>query len=352
MAIPDMDTLIWTGSYTADNGGMGSGIGAIASRADGRLTWLGVAAVADSPSFLATHPWLPVVYAVCEKAQIVRAYRRTAGFRLEAMGNAWPAGPAACHVAVDPHGRFLVVACWGDGQVLLYELDKDGGIVDRFAAAAAVDPHDAGEKESGRPSRAHASLMLQDHRVMTTDLGRDLVRVWCYVPGAGLLLDHEVVLPKDSGPRHLVQHESGNVLVVTECSIQVAVLSISPAAGHYALISYGPATFGGAQDGDAAAEIALAPDGRHAYVGVRGSNRISVLAVQSNGTQLRPLADIPSGGDWPRHHLVRDGQLHVAHERSGDVATFALNPETGMPGTPIQRLRTGSPTALVIASVM
>ena len=76
----------------------------------------------------------------------VTAYRRSGGFGLKPAGRDWPAGDAACHVAVDPQGRFLVVACWGDGQVLLYELDGDGGISARSAAAAST--------LAGRPSRA------------------------------------------------------------------------------------------------------------------------------------------------------------------------------------------------------
>ena len=298
--------LIWTGSYTADSGGRGTGIGAVAAAADGTLRWLGVAAAADSPSFLAVHPSLPVVYAVAEQARTVRAYRRAGAFGLEPAGPAWPAGDAACHVAVEPSGRFLVVCCWGDGQVLFYELDADGGIMDRTAAAESRDPYGEapgggpGEREK-RPSRAHAALMLADGRVMTTDLGHDLLRIWNVRSGPGLalepVLDHEVVLPRGSGPRHLVQHPGGHVFVVTEYSIEVAVAGLSPDSGEFRLGFVGPATAGGALPDDSAAEIALAADGRHAYVGVRGSNRICVLEVEAGGAALRPVADVPSGGE-------------------------------------------------------
>lgn len=348
-------TLIWAGSYTADSNGHGTGIGAIAARDDGSLSWLGTAVEAPSPSFLAVHPTLPVVYAVAEAAQTVRAYKRTGQFGLEPLGEAWPAGAAACHVAVDPDGRFIVVACWGDGNVLLYGLDDDGGITSRFAAPPAKDPHagvDGGiDIATGgtRVSRAHASLMLDDGRIMTTDLGFDLVRVWNYFPDTGLLPDHQVALPMGSGPRHLVQHPSVDaIFILTEYSVEV-VLLLPGADGRFVLHSRGPATAGGASDGDAAAEIALSPDNRFAYAGIRGSNRISVLAVEGSGTRLRPVADVPSGGDWPRHHLVRDGWLHVAHERSDQVTTFALDPATGIPGEVLDQLVTGSPTVLRVA---
>lgn len=334
--------LIWAGCYTADGGGHGTGIGALRAGPAGTLSWLGVAAVADSPSFLAVHPTRDVVYAVGEAARTVRAYRRSGDYGLVPAGPVWTAGDAACHVAVDPQGRFLVVTCWGDGQVLLYELDDDGGILARSAAAASTVP--------GRPSRAHASLVLDDGRVMTTDLGHDLLRIWNYVPSQGLLLDHELALPWDCGPRHLVQHPGGSVLVVTEYSVEVAVVQCSRESGNFSLSGLVPATSSGALAGDSAAEIALSADGRHAYVGVRGSNRISVLEVDPDGA-LRAVADLPSGGDWPRHHLVRNGWLHVAHERSGDVVTYPLDPESGLPGGAAGRLDMPSPTALVPARV-
>ena len=339
-AIPAND-LLWTGCYTPESGGRGAGIGALQLGSDGTPRWLGTAAAAESPSFLAAHPALDVVYAVGEAAGTVSAFRRSGKFGLEPAGREWPAGDAACHVAVDPRGRFLVVACWGDGQVLLYELDGDGCISARFEAPASV--------RAGRPSRAHASLMLDDGRIMTTDLGHDLLRVWTYAPAQGLLPDHELTLPQGCGPRHLIQHPSGTVLVVTEYSIEVAVVQRSPGSGTFSLAGMVPATAAAALPGDSAAEIALAANGRHAYVGVRGSNRISVLELGPDGHVVRPLADLPSGGDWPRHHLVRDGRLHVAHERSGDVVTFALDPSTGLPGEVVGRLDVASPTALVPA---
>ncbi len=336
------DTLIWTGSYTADAGGSGEGIGALRAGSDGSLESLGLAVACESPSFLAAHPTLPVVYAVHEHARTVRAYRRTGAAGLEPFGRPWSAGAAACHVAIDPRGHFLMVACWGDGQVLLYELDHDGDITSRTAADQSQDPYGA-----GRPSRAHASLMLRGGRIMTTDLGHDLLRLWDYVPGEGLRGVQQIVLPKDSGPRHLVQHPGGAVFVVTEYSIQVATVRAGE-DGRFALAAIGPAGVEEASDGDAAAEIALSPDGRHAYVGVRGSNRICTLRVGDDGTLIEPVADTPSGGDWPRHHLVREGWLHVAHERSNDVVTFRLDPESGLPAGPAGRLETGSPTALIV----
>jgi 6-phosphogluconolactonase len=142
------------------------------------------------------------------------------------------------------------------------------------------------------------------------------------------------------------------VFVVSEYSIEVFAARAASASGKFELVGQGPATSDGARDGDSAAEIALSADERFAYVGVRGSNRVSVLEVTptAEGSLLSPLGDFASGGDWPRHHLVRGGWLHVAHERSHDITTFRLDVQTGLPEGPLQHLVAGSPTALIVAS--
>jgi 6-phosphogluconolactonase (cycloisomerase 2 family) len=145
----------------------------------------------------------------------------------------------------------------------------------------------------------------------------------------------------------MVEHPSGNVFIVSEYSVEVFV--VGPEAGTYELVFRGPATAGGSQEGDSAAEICLDTQGDFAYAGVRGSNLISVLEVAAGGTELIPVKDFDSGGDWPRHHLVRGSWLHVAHERSDNIATFELAPVTGLPGRVLHDLGTPSPTALVSA---
>lgn len=340
-ALPTLD--LWVGSYTADAGGKGEGIGTLRV-ASGRPERAGLATAAPSPSFLAKHPTLPLVYAVGESAETVRAFRVTAPGTLEAAGEAWPAGAAACHVAVDPAGRFLVVSCWGDGQVLLYELDDAGAITNRLAAAAAVDPHGA----SGRPTRAHAALMLPDGRVATTDLGFDLLRVWRYEPGTGLVADHEVVFPKSSEPRHLVRHPSGRILVIGEVSVTVFVLAAN-GDGRFAIESSTPASREGARPGDTASEISVDASGGFAQVSVRGSDYISTLAVHDDGARLEPIADVPCGGSVPRHHLQIGRMLLVANQASSTVTAFRLDAYTGVPEHLTATFAVGSPTCLLPA---
>lgn len=334
--------VFWVGSYTSDMDGGGEGISAVAITPEGEPAVMGTCADVPSPSFLAVHPTWPVLYAVSEAAGKLYCLRREGPAGLSLLGDAGPTGSCPCHVAIGPDGAWVVVSCWGDGAVVAFELGPDGALGGRAEAEPAADPHRA-----GRRSRAHASLVLDDGLVMTTDIGYDLVRLWAHRAGRGLSPAYSVVLPEGCGPRHLVQALDGTVYVVTEYSIEVVVLRRG-ADGRFGVTDVVPATADGAQAGDAGAGIALGPDMDRLYVGVRGSDRISTLALDGQGGPVA-MADVACGGRWPRHHLVHGGRLYVALQHSDEIAVFMLEESSGLPVGPVRRLATGSPAVIVAA---
>src|SRR5688572_13566255 len=102
----------WLGGYTADGEGSASGIGALVAGAPddalagGQLSFGGTSATTGgSPSWLAAHPTLDVVYAALEDAGAVRAFRRTGPSSLAPLGGGVAGGEALCHIAVAPDGR-------------------------------------------------------------------------------------------------------------------------------------------------------------------------------------------------------------------------------------------------------
>ncbi len=373
------------GGYTAELDGHATGIGMLrAGAADdvlagGALASEGdVVAASGSPSWLAPHPGsasLPrgeVVYAAMEGAGTVQAFRRSGERTWMPLGTPVPAGEIVCHVAVAPDGGSLVAVCWGDGTVVRMALDAAGRPSAPVAAEAARDPYaGAAEVEPAafdaeallrghapepdealsdpllprdRTSRAHAAAFLPDGRVATTDLGFDLVRIWRRTT-TGLQRDHEVVLPRGSGPRHLVVHPSGHLYVVTEHSCEVFVLGPS-GTGHWRLVGGVPASPGAALD-DAAAELAASRDGEFLYAGLRGSDTIATLRVRGSGDRLETVALVESGVQWPRHHVVARDTLLVAGQRSDSVASLALDLRTGVPGRVRHRLEAPTPSCLL-----
>ncbi|WP_166980120.1 lactonase family protein [Paramicrobacterium fandaimingii] len=350
----------WLGTYTADGDGTGAGIVAL-TREDAGTLRPSFAHAAQSPSWLAVHPQHPVVYASEEFTGRVLALR-AGGDALDAVGDtAVDAG--VCHLSVAPDGRALVAANYGTGSVSWIPLRADG----RFVGAAHViepaprDPYgfdidgDTGlaslsaPDAAARDPHAHHSLWLPNGLVVTTDLGFDLVGVW-RPTASGLVHLQDVSLPRGVGPRHALWHESGHLHVLTEYSGEVFTLRFDE-SGALRVLAAVRASADSLENGDTGAEIAIGDRRDRLYAGIRGTNRLSTLEVRGDGTELRAIGDVESGGNWPRHHIVDGTLVHVAHQFSGDVATHRLDERTGIPRTVVGTVETGSATCLARAHV-
>ncbi|GAA2938732.1 hypothetical protein GCM10010458_24040 [Microbacterium luteolum] len=348
-------TRFWLGGYGPAMDGQADGIGLLAGD-EGReattLAYRGAVAETPSPSWLAQHPSLDVVYAALEADAQVQAFARTGEAALSPLGDPVAVGENVCHLAVAPNGAFLIASCYGDGRVVRIGLDAAGRLVPAHGKAdaaaalraalfgdedpdapaatppgdgvAASDPHAAG---ADRVSHAHAAAFLPDGRIATTDLGFDLVRFWKQSAN-GLILDHEVVLPLGTGPRHMVVHPSGHLHVVTEYSCEVFTLAAG-VDGTWRVVSSTLSSPIAEIGTDFPAELARSRDGQFLYTALRGSNTIATLRVRGGGEALESVALADSGVDWPRHHLVHEGKMLVAGQRSDTVTLLDLDERTG-----------------------
>jgi 6-phosphogluconolactonase len=225
--------------------------------------------------------------------------------------------------------------------------DDYGHLVPDYDAEPAASAQIAvAEDAASRATRAHQALFLPGGLVATTDMGWDLVRFW-RAAEPGLRAIQEVVLPRGSGPRHMVWHPSGHLYVVTELSREVFALA-SDVTGHWRIVA-GASLGAGMLDGDTAAELAASRDGDFLYAGVRGSNTIATVRVKGAGDALAPVALVDAGVDWPRHHLVVRDTLLVAGQRSDEVASLTLDLRTGVPGRVRHRVEAPTPTCLLVA---
>ncbi|MGP4025656.1 lactonase family protein [Actinomadura sp. 3N407] len=337
------EQAFWVGTYTGRAGG-GAGVYRMLRRADGALEAPRLAAEAVSPSYLAVHPGARALYAVREEDEgAVLAYEVTGG-RLREIGRR-AAGVLPCHLSVTPGGGHLVVADYGSGTVRAVPLAPDGAFAGDPDVAAG---HGRGPR-AGRQDgpHAHASAHAPDGTILTADLGADLIRSFRIDRGA-LRLAGETPLPAGSGPRHLIVHPGGHVHVVTELAATVLVLR--PLGGYAGLevVAESPATADPAGGPAQCAAIRLGAGGRYVYTSTRGADVVTAHRVLDGGAALEPVADVPSGGNWPRDLHVDGEWMHVANERSDTIATFRIGAD-GVPvpaGTP---LRVPSPVCVIPA---
>jgi 6-phosphogluconolactonase len=314
--------------------GSANGIGVLGVAADGSLENHGLAVAADSPSFLASSG--DTVYAVGEGARTVSAYR-VAGNELHLLGLQDTAGEVPCALAVLGDRAALAVACYGDGTVDVHPIAPDGSL-------GKTGQSLRGEGKVSRINQdgphAHAALQIDEGTVLTTDLGTDDVYIHS-LHGELLTRTGSLRFPKGTGPRDLLLHPSGTIWMLSELSHEIFIL------GHDGdgLAIAGSVSLPGAEAGDHASALALSSDGRFVYAGLRGSDKVAVLAVSDDGAVLTPVGSVWSGGGWPRHLIIDGEYLRVANQLTNSVVTFTL----GSDGLPVQHssLVVNSPTYLL-----
>lgn len=337
------ERALWVGTYTGEAGG-GAGVYRLPRRAGGVLEAPELAAEAVCPSYLAAHPRKNVLYAVREEDEGgVRAYGVMHG-RLREIGR-MAAGSLPCHLSVTPDGAHLVVADYGSGTIRAVPL----GVYGEFDGGADVAAGHGSGPRAGRQEgpHAHASAHAPDGTVLTTDLGADLIRSFRIEDGV-LRLAGETPLPAGCGPRHLAVHPGGHVHVVTELAATVLVLRPLGGYAGLAVVAESPATAEPARGAAQCAAIKPGDDGRYVYTSTRGADVVTAHRVLDEGAALKPVADVPSGGAWPRDLHVDGEWMHVANERGDSITTFRIGPD-GVPAPAGEPVRVPSPVCVIPA---
>ncbi|QOC90615.1 lactonase family protein [Micromonospora craniellae] len=337
--------IVHIGGYTAQSGGRAIGI--VAARRDprsGELTSLGTVAVTASPSFLARHPRLPMLYAVNElPTGEISAWRVGADGELDAAGTQPTGGAEPCHLAVTPGGGHLVVANYGSGSVTVFPLDADGVP----GARTDVVAHQGHGPNPERQEQAHAHMVspgADGEPLLAVDLGTDSIYRYDLDMTGGLTSrGARVRTAQGVGPRHVARHPDGrHCYVAGELDGSVLAYEVTGDGGLQEL--------GRVEASDRAghvqpSEIAVGADGRFLYVANRGVGTIAVFAL---GAGLpKQVAEVETGGEWPRHFALVGEHLYVVDERADMVRTFLVDRESGVP-TPLgEPLVVASPTCLL-----
>lgn len=336
--------FVFVGCYTGETGGEGEGVALL--RRDPRtgvLTRLGVAARTPSPSFLTQHPALPVLYAVNElDTGTVTAFAVAEDGTLTLLAVRGTGGKHPCHVAVTPDGRHLLTANYSSGSVSVHPLDPDGAPAEHSDLLHL----DGSGPDPDRQEGPHAHMVVPDPSgpgVLVADLGSD--RVWRarLDPVSGRLTDvaPAVTAAPGTGPRHLLRSADGALLVVGELAADLTWYR--PAAdGTLERAGGVPATTVGGID--CPSEITAGRDGRFVYVANRGPNTVSAFAWDGAAALV---AEVPTGGDWPRHMTLAGDHLYVANERSHTVTIFRIDQETGIPHPQGEPVGEPSPTCVL-----
>jgi 6-phosphogluconolactonase len=320
--------------------------------------WSPVQVVGDlvNPSFLVTSPDQRFLYSVHGDEGYATAFsvNRENG-TLAVLNRADTGGRNGVHLAIDPRGRFVVVANYASGSVSVLPVRPDGAL----GAAAHVVPlpgQPGPHRVEQASSHPHQVVFDPSGRfVVVPDKGLDRVFVFRFDSNSGELTptaQGSAVARSGAGPRHACFHPSQPILwVLNEVSSTVTTYWWDSERGHLrptAIVPSLPQDYTGE---NTAAEITALSNGRFVYCSNRGHDSISVFSADAETGKLAPIAWEPSGGRTPRW-IGSDpsrGLLFCANEQSDAIVAWHADSATGRLARAEGVVRTPSPVAVAFA---
>jgi 6-phosphogluconolactonase len=331
----------------------------VLDEATGELRGVGAASGIGNPSFLAVAPDGRHLYAVSEtgltsdgiagRVHAIRVDLRGHAVELSPVNDQPSGGDHPCHLGIDASGRWLVVSNYGTGSVAVLPIRHDGSLGEIVSLA-----HHAGEgpnrDRQDRP-HAHATTFTPDGRyLIAADLGADRLFMSAFDSHTGSLRPHrELGTSPGAGPRHIVVHPGHeHLLVVNELDSTLTLYGYDADAGALRDVVTLPTLPPGAPE-SVAADVRVAPDGRHLYVSNRGDDSVAVFAFDRG--RLTRVAVRPCGGAWPRGLGLGPNGNHVlvANQHSDDVVVLPVLDGGSDLGEPVARLRIPRATCVAFA---
>ena len=317
--------------------------------------WTHVQHIGDlvNPSYLALNGDQRFLYSVHGDGDYATAFAldRASG-QAKLLGKGATGGKNGVRQAIDPSGKFLVVANYGSGSVAVLPIMPDGSLKDQqqlVALPGEPGPHKV-EQASSHP---HDIVFDPSGRfVLVADKGLDRVFVFRFDAATGRLTPAEpdsVKTRPQAGPRHLAFHPKLPIVwVLNELDSTIATYSWNGERGTLTpiqVMSTLPNDFTGYST---AAEIAVSPDGRFVYGSNRGHDSVTIFAAGQEGL-LSAVGWQPTQGKVPRFiGLDPAGRyLHAANEQGDTIVTFRVDADKGSLAPTGQVIKNASPVTIV-----
>jgi 6-phosphogluconolactonase (cycloisomerase 2 family) len=309
-----------------------------------------------NPSFLAMRRDQRFLYCVHgDEGHATSFSVDSASGKLALLNRASTGGRNGVHLAIDPAGRFLVVANYATGSVSVMPIREDGSLAD--AAHVVQLPGQPGphrvEQASSHP---HQIVFDPSGRfVVVPDKGLDRIFVFRFDSGSGTLTptaQGSCVTRTGSGPRHACFHPTLPVLwVVNEIHSSVATYYWDAERGHIRPMQIVPSLPPDYTGESTSAAIAVTANGRFVYCSNRGHDSVGIFAADPNTGLLTSTAWESSRGRTPRFIGFDPGSqvLYVANEQSDTIVALHADPETGRLSPRGHALRTPSPVTIAFA---
>jgi 6-phosphogluconolactonase (cycloisomerase 2 family) len=324
----------YVGSFTsAQRRARGEGI-SVFSMNTTTGAWAHVQTLGDlfNPSYLVTSRDGRFLYSVHGDADYASAFAiDPASGRIRALNRGATGGRNGVRQAIDPSGKWLVVANYASGSVAVLPIRPDGSLGDHAQLLSL--PGEPGPNRREQPnSEPHDVVFDPSGRyVVVPDKGLDRIFVFSFDPANGALTpagnNGFLASRSGAGPRHMAFHPTRPVAwVLNELDSTVITCSWAPGNGTLTaqqVITTLPTDFTG---NSTSAEIAVSADGRFVHVSNRGHDSVTSYTARPDNGLLSAPTWTRTQGPGPRFIGLAPGGrfLYAANEHGDTIVPFRV----------------------------
>jgi 6-phosphogluconolactonase len=304
----------------------------------GELTPIGPVGEADA-DWAAQHPTLPILYvATMEEGGVVYVFRidRATGALTKtgevSTGGAGLGGGGVSYIGVDRPSSTLLVANFEGGLTAALPITRTGAL--GLPASVAQDTGSGPNPRQTGPHPHHVAIDPTGRFALVADFGADRVFVYRFDRATRALSagPSPYATAPGSGPRRVAFHPNGRTLyLLSELTADIQTLHWSSRDGSLTRRQTLPIVTSGFTGTKSASDLAVSRDGRFVYAGDRSENSLVVLAVDQRTDLLTVVQRIPCGGMTPWGFSVHPSGrwLLVANEASSTVNVFGVDQRSG-----------------------
>jgi 6-phosphogluconolactonase (cycloisomerase 2 family) len=348
-------TFMYVGSFTGKDRGHGEGL-SVFHRQRESDRWTLVQRLNDlaDPSFLIIDRAGRRLYSAHGDGTQVTSYQidQTTG-RLAVLNQQPTGGRNGVHLAIDATNRFLALANYATGSLVVLPINPDGSlspVSDIATLAGTPGPHRT-QQESSHPH--HCPFDPSGRFIVVPDKGLDKVFVYRLDAARGKLVPAD---PPDVGaragaaPRHVGFHpRQPYAYVINELDSTITTYHLDPDKGTLEPLQIVPTPPPAYTGNNSGAEIAVAPSGRFVYGSNRGHDSIAIFAIDQASGTLTPTGWESTQGRTPRFFGLDPSGTHLyaANQGSDTVVIFRVNQTTGGLTATNEIVKVATPTTIV-----
>src|SRR5262245_59979417 len=346
--------FMYVGSYTSPARGHGEGITVYhrTGEAD-RWSLIQVVKDLDDPSFLTVDRPRRCLYCAHGDADEASAYRiDPATGRLTMINRQATRGANGVHLSIDGSGRFLALANYATGTLVVLPINPDGSLApvsDLATMTGTPGPHRT-EQTMSHPH--HCPFDPTGRFIVVPDKGFDRVFVYRLDASSGTLLPGDppsVAARAGAAPRHVDFHPlKPFAYVINELDSTITTYVFDRDKGALKplqILPTVPPTYTG---NNTDAEVWVSPSGRFVYGSNRGHDSIAIFAIDEQTGMLSVVGWEPTQGRTPRYFGLDPSGTHLyaANQNTDTVVVFRVNQTTGKLTATGETIKVGSPSTI------